>query len=78
MNTFKETKYLHFFQNDENMLHFLDLESDVEFAAIQLNINFRVPEFHKSIAVPNGDLYLIGGSLPNNVLKSQKIYKYDF
>ncbi len=41
-------------------------------------INFRIPEFHKSIAVPNGDLYLIGGSLPNNVMKSQKIYKYDF
>lgn len=35
MNTFKESsscKYLHFFQNDENILHFLDLESDVEFS----------------------------------------------
>ncbi len=34
MNTFKDMKYLHFFQNDENVLHFLDLESEVEFSAI--------------------------------------------
>lgn len=29
MNTFKESsphKYLHFFQNDENILHYLDIE----------------------------------------------------
>lgn len=29
MNSFKDTsahKYLHFFQNDENILHYLDLE----------------------------------------------------
>lgn len=37
-----------------------------------------MPFFHKSISTPNGDLYLIGGSLPNSNSKSQKIYKYDF
>ena len=81
MNTFKESsphKYLHFFQNDENILQYLDLESeDTNFSSIDLDITFKVPQFHKSIATPSGDLYLVGGSLSNN-LKSQKIYKYDF
>ncbi len=43
-----------------------------------MNISFKIPDFHKSIATPNGDLYLIGGNLPDSGMKSQKIYKYDF
>ena len=81
MNSFKEAaprKFLHFFQNDENILHYLDLEESESFQAINLNINFNIPDFHKSIATPNGDIYVIGGSLGDNGLKSQKIYKYDF
>jgi hypothetical protein len=41
-------------------------------------MGFKMPSFHKSISTPNGDLYLIGGSLPGTGTKSQKIYKYDF
>ena len=64
---------------DENILQYLDLEQgEASFSSIELDITFKIPEFHKSIAVPNGDLYLIGGSLSVNGLKSQKIYKYDF
>lgn len=43
-----------------------------------MNINFKIPDFHKSIATPNGDLFLVGGNLADNGIKSQKIYKYDF
>ena len=79
MNTFKEEserKYLHFFQNDESCLHLLDLGLGSQFKAIKLDIGFKIPFFHKSISTPNGDLYLIGGSIPS--VKSIKIYKYDF
>lgn len=69
MNTFaKESKrkYLHFFQNDDNYLHILDLNKPgAEFQTIRLEIGFKIPYFHKSISTPNGDLYLIGGSIPS-------------
>jgi hypothetical protein len=70
---------LHFFQNDDNFLHLLDLNgSSNQFEQIKLDIGFKIPYFHKSISTPNGDLYLIGGTIPQSVIKSQKIYKYDF
>lgn len=81
MNTFSTNsprKYLHFFQNDENILHLLDLEDGDDFTQIDLDINFKIPDFHKSISISNGDLYVIGGSLSKESTKSQKIFKYDF
>jgi len=30
---------------------------------IDLKINFKIPSFHKSIATPNGELYLTGGKI---------------
>lgn len=65
MNTFSNAssrRYLHFFQHDENKLHYLDLDEGVDFQEIQLVLNFQLPDYHKSIAVSNGDLYLIGGT----------------
>jgi len=60
-------KFLHFFQNHENRFHYINLNglsrnSRPNFESIELNIDFRIPPFHKSIAIPNGDIYLIGGS----------------
>jgi hypothetical protein len=82
MNTFHTNsprKYLHFFQHDDNILHYLDLEEGDEFQQIQLPLNVKIPDFHKSIAVSNGDLYLIGGvDTDISERKSQKIFKYDF
>ena len=81
----KSLKYLHFFQNDENILHFLNLEdlklkNQNYFNRIPLKIDFKIPPFHKSISLSNGDLYLIGGSLIDDPLKSKSpfIYKYIF
>ena len=51
-------KYLHFFQNDENKINFLDLKlllnSDKTkdkniFQTIDLDIDFEIPAFHKVI-----------------------------
>lgn len=82
LNTFKEEsrrKYLHFFQHGDRILHYLDISSPYQhFEPIKLNINFKIPEFHKSISTPNGDLYLIGGGIPESSNKSPKIFKYDF
>lgn len=81
----KTTPYLHFFQNNSKELYLLDLKninsknSNLFFEKITLDIDFNIPNFHKSIALPNGDIYLIGGSFdfdePNNN-KSSRIYKY--
>ena len=65
MNTFSNNsphRYLHFFQHDENLLHYLDLDEGTEFQAIPININQTLPDFHKSISVSTGDLFLIGGA----------------
>lgn len=78
-------KYLHFFQNDDNILHILDLDElknnfKTKFTRISLKIDFRIPPFHKSLSLSNGDLYLIGGSIMDDVAKSKSsiIYKYIF
>ena len=79
-----QRKYLHFFQNHENRLHYIDLDKFIStqkanFEAIELNINFRIPPFHKSISIPNGDIYLVGGSDPvNNNKKHSTNYFFDF
>ena len=82
LNTFKEEskrKYLHFFQHGDKVLHTMDIGSDQHFfSATKLEINFKIPEFHKSISTPNGDLYLVGGGIPETSTKSQKIFRYDF
>jgi hypothetical protein len=64
MNTFSNgspRRYLHFFQHDENKLHYLDLDEGNDFVETALSINFKLPDYHKSIAVSSGDLYLVGG-----------------
>lgn len=37
----------------------------IEFQIIEINNNFRIPTFHRSLATPNGNLYLTGGTLPD-------------
>lgn len=44
---------------------------------IPLAINFKLPDYHKSISVSNGDLYLVGG-VEANGKKSGGIYKMEF
>ena len=79
-----DRQLLHFFQNHENRLHYIDLEllvnsSKASFNTVELDIPFTIPPFHKSISVPNGDIYLVGGSdLQNSSKKLDTTYLFDF
>jgi hypothetical protein len=69
-------KLLHFF--NEKSIFFLDLEqlSKInKFTQTELNIASPVPSFHKSIIIPNGDIYLIGGNV--NSSKSDLIFIFN-
>lgn len=82
INTFSSKSshsYLHFFQHDDNILHYLDLEEGTEFQHIPINIDHTLPDFHKSISVSTGDLFLIGGADANSgEKKSPNVYRFDF
>jgi hypothetical protein len=46
-----------------------------EIKQITVKINFKMPVFHKSIATPDGELYLTGGTIPDaSMTKSGFIY----
>lgn len=78
----KKEPLLHFFQNDSKNLYILNLEDLTrdkinKFKKVELDIDFNIPTFHKSIILPNGEIYLIGGSFENeDNNKSQNIFKY--
>ncbi|KAM3131222.1 hypothetical protein pb186bvf_016680 [Paramecium bursaria] len=70
-------KILHFFQADSSNLWIYDLVVQ-QWKLIQLqNPQFIVPQYSKSIQTPDGQIYLIGGSIPNNK-KSGIIHQYQF
>lgn len=77
-------QYLHFFQDNSKKLHILDLkkaekEKKFKFEEIDLDINFRIPIWHRSIITRQGAIYLTGGS-GGGVSKDQNlndVYIYD-
>lgn len=74
-------KNVHYFtydvENNLNKLMYLDLNSkQLKFQEIVLDLEFNLPSSHKSVTLPNGDIYLIGGTLANNS-KSNIIFRYD-
>ena len=77
-------KYLHFFQQKSNILHLLDLElikstGKCEFQRIELNIDFQIPRWHRSIITPFNEIYLTGGVDRDEVeTKLKEAYIYDF
>ena len=77
-------KVLHFFVYEQKKLFILDLEklkknNDATFEPINLEIDFRIPTFHKSIITPQGDIFLTGGSIPDNSgRKSNGTFYYDW
>ena len=64
-------KVLHFFPFEDKNLFLIDLEriknyNESRFEPIPLEIDFRIPNFHKSIITPQGDIFLTGGSISDN------------
>jgi len=62
-------KYLYFFKQNSHYLNLLDLSvfteslpGEVKFERILLDNNFRIPHDHASICLPNGSIYLTGGT----------------
>ena len=77
-------KGLHFFLNEDsvNRLYFFNLNTinqtvQTKFEITDLNLNISLPNFHKSVPVPNGDIYLIGGRLIDGE-KSNDIYRFNY
>ncbi|KAL4497400.1 hypothetical protein ABPG72_011335 [Tetrahymena utriculariae] len=60
-------KFLHFFQDNSKIFHYLDLETlskdsqTQQFQQQILNIQFKIPMYHRSIMTPYGDTYITGG-----------------
>jgi hypothetical protein len=78
-NTQTKQPFLHFFEAMSQKLHILPIDSLekelVEWKTVQLNIDFDIPIFHKSIALRNGVILLIGGSWSER--KLSKIFQYE-
>lgn len=74
-------KCLHYFcaspsdeTSDSLMVKMLE-STDESTIEVKLEIDFSLPSFHKSIATPDGSIYLIGGTRPDKG-KSDVIYKF--
>lgn len=77
-------KVLHFFPYEQKTLYILDFEkikrdNESRFEAITMDIDFRIPNFHKSIITPQGEIFLTGGSISDNSgRKSNGSFIYDW
>jgi hypothetical protein len=76
----KAPRFLHFFKNDDTVLFILDLNTvskSARFKQIRMNQSFTVPQFHRSIVTPRGEIYISGGTDSRDQSKSNVIYTYD-
>lgn len=81
-NYFRGEPFLHFFEVEENAIHIAkiaDIEETgtVEWLKFPLQINFKVPSFHRSVATEQGHIFVIGGTRTESLSKSKTIYQYN-
>ncbi|CAD8138525.1 unnamed protein product [Paramecium octaurelia] len=73
-----KNKLLHFFETGKSTIWLYDLSlPDQTWRPVQISNYVEVLPYSKSIMTPDGQIYLTGGSLPNNK-KSGKIYQFNF
>ena len=84
-NKSTSAKFLHFFQQKSKFLHIYNLEelknNVVKEYKLEMNIDFKIPRWHRSITIPNGAIYLIGGVVTfntNQEATSNSAYVYDY
>lgn len=53
-------KYLHWFEWEKKDLHLFDVVN-YSHKIVKLIIAFKIPVFSRSIMIPNGNIYLMGG-----------------
>ena len=63
-------KYLHWFEWEKRDLHLFNI-IDYSYHSIKLVSQFKIPPFSRSIMIPNGDIYLIGGEDPDSGAKKE-------
>ena len=76
--------YLHFFEEQTKNLYLLNIEDYSNhiknFSMIEMDIDFVVPDYHRSLALPNGDIFLLGGEMTLMEYKPtiNLVFSYDF
>ena len=78
--THEARKTLHFFQRNKKILNILDLDAlatSQELSFKKFHLNNEIPGFNKSISLPDGQIYLIGGQLTaSSSSKCAEIYRF--
>lgn len=57
------SKILHWFDWGKKKVNVYDIVKNTS-ECLELDINFKIPSFSRSIIVPSGDIYLMGGEEP--------------
>lgn len=68
-------KFLHWFEWGERNLHLYDIVNNTS-RTIRLINNIKIPNFSRSIVVPDGKIFLLGGEDPEGHPKKE-IYQFD-
>lgn len=68
-------KFLHWFEWEKRDLHLFNIVQ-YSYQVIKLVIPFKIPPFSRSIMVPSGEIFLIGGEDPETGAKKD-VYSFD-
>ena len=68
-------KYLHWFEWGKRKLNIYNIITNTT-GTVDLDIHFKIPSFSRSIMLPNGLIFLLGGEEPEYVSRKE-VYMYD-
>ena len=68
-------KLLHWFEWGKKRINLYNIATNTT-DAVELDISFKIPSFSRSIIIPNGQIYLIGGEEPE-YFSRKETYMYD-
>jgi len=68
-------KILHWFEWGKKRLNLYNIATNTT-QAVELDITFKIPSFSRSIILPNGNIYLLGGEEPE-YFSRKEVYMYD-
>lgn len=68
-------KFLHWFEWGKRKLNVFNIITNTT-STIDLDIHFKIPSFSRSIMLPNGLIFLLGGEEPEYVSRKE-VYMYD-
>ena len=71
-----EPKIIHWFEWGKKKLNIYDIVSNTT-QTVELDINFKIPSFSRSIILPSSQIYLIGGEEPE-YFPRKEVYMFDY